>query len=344
MVTLLVVGAIAWVLAGAVEDAVRAGRGQEPRSERRGLRGYLDDRWQALADHHHAVKASGLLTAADARAARKHLARTKALKLAGLATDEDVARARKEHEYRLGLIDQGIDPDTMPPLFPPRGENGRPVPWEAPAEEPLAEPPSVLPEPVPTVDDHFDSNADLMDDTSVPDTIPDPWVRAEPWSPYAPTDNTDTKENLTMTTGEITGPAAVKTFHDQLKTVMDTAAAMADTLTARAGEIGERINEVRSNINATETAAADMRRLDMPAAAAAAGALAEIQSTIVDTLVTLSEAHDIAAAALTDQSAAAQTHLAAILAAHDAQLVVKDTRDGVGRENLARDEYSDNAQ
>jgi hypothetical protein len=345
VITLLVVGAIAWVLTGAVEDTIRSARGREPRSERRGLRGYLDDRWQALADHHHAVAASGLLTAGGARLARRHLARTKALKLAGIATDEEVAKAKKEHQHRLGYIVQGIDPDTMPPLFPRRGKNGAPVPWEPPADpaaqakpDPLLETDDIQ-EPAPTVDDHVDSNTDIWG-TEFPDASPDPWAQ-EPWSPYAPTDNT-TKENNMSNNGEIAGPADVKQFHDDLMTVMDGTATACDTLQGRSAELQTQVDDVTANLTATETAAAGMRNLGMTDAAAAADALLEVQGSIHDAILQLRLDHDTAVAELTDQVEAAKAHLAAILAAHDGQLAVQDARAGAGHGNLATDDYLDN--
>lgn len=383
MIELLVAGAIAWALTGAVEDAARSWRGQDPRTDRRGLRGYLDDRWQALADHHHAVAASDQLTRGDERAARKHLARAKALKLAGFATEEDVARARAEHQHRLGFIAKGIDPDTMPPLFPARGKGGKPVPWEAPEETlPLAEPDSILePEPPaaePTVDDHFDTNADLWthpgDDHEVetyeggesytvvdawvnpdyfppghrlwgPDTeLPDPVTEPQPdWSPFA-TSNTEPKENPMPNTGEITGPADVKIFHDDLKQLMDGAVTNSDTMTATASDLTQITGEIDANTASIETAAADMRRLGMEDAAVAAEALIEIQSTIKTALVKAAEAMAAAAAVITDQVSAAGPQLAVILAAHDAQLSVVDLRQAVGPGKLATDAYSDNAQ
>src|SRR5690606_10228377 len=115
IVSLLAVGAIAWVLTGAVEDTVRGIRGDKPAGPRNGFRGYLDDRWAALADRHHTNKEAGLLSAGDTWAHRSHLAREKALKLAGCRAAEDVARAAYRHRRRLGLVSEGVEPDTAPP-------------------------------------------------------------------------------------------------------------------------------------------------------------------------------------------------------------------------------------
>lgn len=351
MVTIIICLVIGWGVKEAAEDLMRTWRGDPPPEQRRGLRGAIERGWDAVADRHQRALDSGHISAYGYWKHKWHLAREKALAKAGFKTEEEIARGAAEHRHRLGLIAKGIDPDTMPPLFPPRGKDGRPVPWEPPVEEPLAEPPSVLPdpepaEPVATVDDHYDSNADLLDDTetTVPDTIPDPWDQAHPWSPYAPTVNTDTKENTMSSTGEITGPAGVLTFHNEFKTVMDSTTALADTLSARATEFEKQAGEVRDNITATETAAAGMSRLGMTDGAAAAEKLMEIQSAIAGTLAKLAEAHNTASAALADLAAAAEAPLDAILAAYNAQMTVKDTRDGVGRGNLATDTYLDNAQ
>lgn len=354
MVTILVVGLFVWVLSGAVEDTIKAARGDAPRSERRGLRGYLDDRWQALADHHHAVAASGLLTRGDARLARKHLARTKALKLAGFATDEDVAKAKAEHQHRLGFIAQGIDPDTLPPLFPVRGQVWEPPTEPKPvvAEEPEPEPTEAAPEPTAepgvAIDGHFYDNVQVWlnpeffpPEPATPETDPTPEPEDTPWSPYAPS-NTDTKETHVVTAREITSPAAVKQFHDDLKAVIDATTATADTLEGRAAELQTRASEVAGNISATEYAAADMRTLGMHDAAAAAEALMETQQAIYDALTADAKANREHAATITDQAAAAQGQLAAILAAHDGQLAVQEARAAAGRGNLAADNFLDN--
>lgn len=341
MVTILVVGLIAWALTGAVEDTVRAARGQDPRTERRGLRGYLDDRFKALADHHHAVAASGLLTAGDARMARRHLARTKALKLAGLADAEDVARAKAEHRHRLRFIDRGIDPDTMPPLFPPRGQEWEPPePDAVPVVEADPEPTVDLEPAAPTVDDHFDSNqwgTEFADAATA--TSPDPGAQ-KPWTPYAP--NTDTKETTMPNNGEITGPAGVLEFHNDLKAVMDATRTIADSLTGTATDLQERADEMGDNIPATETAAAGMERLGMTDAVPAAMELMETQGAIQTEMNALAEEMNKRAAAILDLATASGSHLAAIKTAYDAQLLVRDARDGAGRGNLATDTYLDN--
>jgi len=366
MVTILVVGLIAWAISGAVEDTIRSARGDTPRTERRGLRGYLDDRFQALADHHHAVANSGMLTAWDARLARKHFARTKALKLAGLATDEEVARAKAEHKHRLGFIAKGIDPDSMPPLFPKRDMVWEPEPS---TDEPLAAEPEMAPEPPgqqepgTTIDDHYDTNADVLSDPAPglsvdavvhrgPDdlwtaldqttaTRPDPGPQGA-WSPFETDSNTDTKETHVVNAREITSPAAVKQFHDDLKAVIDATARTADTLEGRAAELSARAAEVAGNISATEHAAADMRRLGMHDASVAAEALMETQRAIFDALTADAQANRDHAATITDQAQAAQRQLSVILLAHNWQLSVQDARVAAGRGNLAHDAFLDN--
>jgi hypothetical protein len=385
VVTIVICVVLAYGLKEATEDLIRTWRGDPPPEQRQGLRGAIERGWDAVADRHQRALDSGHTSKYKYLKRKWHLSREKALAKAGFETEEEIARGAAEHRHRLALIEQGIDPDTVPRLFPPRGENGRPVRWEPPeATLPLAEPSA-------TVDDHFDTNTDLLVDTdqwepTEPDlirgedgretgtytggevyTVVDAWVNPAvfppghrfwgpdtdapdtglqgwAWSPYAPTDNTDTKENTMPNTGEITGPADVKVFHGQLKSVMDDATVTADTLRGRAGRLDQRAIEVRANVTATENAAAGMRKLGMTAAANAAEELMEVQTAIADALAQLSAAHDAAATVLTDQAGAAQAPLAAIIAAHDAQLTVADTRDGVGRENLATDTYLDNAQ
>lgn len=349
MITLLVVGAIAWVLTGAVEDTIRSARGDAPRTERRGLRGYLDDRWKALADHHHAVAASGMLTASDARQARKHLARTKALKLAGFATDEDVARAKAEHQYRLGFIAKGIDPDTLPPLFLKRGqvwEPAEPVVGEIlvdDTEEDLEPTEPERDEPGVSIDGHYYDNVQVwLNPDYACNREPAPGSEDKPWNPFEP-NNTDTKENPAMSnTGEINSPADVLRFHNDLKTVLDGATNICDTLTGLATELESRALEVVGNITATETAAAGMSALGMNDAATAAHSLMDAQQAIKQALLTLAEDAKSRAATIIDATGYSQTHLAAILAAHDAQLAVQDARAGAGHGNLARDAYLDN--
>jgi hypothetical protein len=345
MVTLIIVGVLAWALKEAAEDVIRTVRGDPPPSPRRGFRGYVEDRWNALADRHHRAKESGMISQLDSWAYRRHLAREKALKRAGFATDEAIALAAAEHRRRMALIEQGINPDAEPPA---------PV-----ASEPIVEPDS-------SIDDHYDTNAELLDDPEnnssptinpTPDTEPaptldparstqaptDPTPKAPEgvWDPFAPI--TDTKETTTMSNnGEITGPAAVLQFHDHFKTTVDDTVLVTDTLDGLAADLEARANDVAANISATETAAAGMDKLGMTDAAAAAAALMETQQAIQAALEAAATAIKASAAILTDQILATHEHLAAIKAAHDAQLTVQDARTGTGQGNHATDAYLDN--
>jgi hypothetical protein len=365
MVTLIIVGVLAWALKEAAEDVIRTVKGDPPPSPRKGFRGYVEDRWNALADRHHRTEESGLITQLDAWAYKRHLARRKALKRAGFKTEEDIARGAAEHRHRMSLIEQGIDPDTTPSLFPDRGKGGKPVPSEPPGEHaPLAEPDSIV-EPDETetaqtsVDDHFDSIvrpwgtefADVANgtgpapverpDTDDPgndfDAIPE---LQGPWSPYAPTDNTNTKENSMSNNGEITGPAGVKQFHDDLKASMDGAAAIVEILAGLAYELEGRAKDAADNLAATDRAAGGMDGLGMTNAAAAARSLMEIQQTIQTALTEAAAIKDHAATIL-EQVGASTPHLAAIKAAYDAQTRVKDERVGAGLGNFSRDTFLD---
>jgi hypothetical protein len=346
MVTLIIVGVLAWALKEAAEDVIRTVRGDPPPSPRRGFRGYVEDRWNALADRHHRAKESGLISQLDSWAYRRHLAREKALKRAGFATDEAIALAAAEHRRRMALIEQGINPDAEPPA---------PV-----ASEPIVEPDS-------SIDDHYDTNAELLDDpennsgpTINPDPDPTPDTEPAPtldparstqaptdttpkapegvWDPFAPI--TDTKETTMSNNGEITGPAAVLQFHDDLKTSLDQAAGIVDILNGLAYELEGRANDAAANITATETAGGGMDGLGMSDAAAAARSLMETQQAIQDALTEAAAIKD-RAAVIADQIGASQIHLATIKSAHDAQLTVQEARAGAGRGNLAKDSYLD---
>ncbi|MEU5157279.1 hypothetical protein [Glycomyces sp. NPDC021274] len=327
MVTLIIVGVLAWAVKEAAEDVIRTWRGEPPPAQRKGFRGYVEDRWNALAERHHRAEESGLITASDARAYKRHLARKEALKRAGFATDEDIARAAAEHRRRMALIDQGIDPDTVPS-----------APAVPEAAEP--EPPVVELEPTGpgvTIDDHFYDNVKVVDLDNT-DQHPNPQI--EPWDPFK-TSNTDTKETHMSNNGEITGPAAVLQFHDDLKAIMDGTTTLVDALETRKSHIQTKVDEVAANLTATENAAAGMRGLGMNDAAEAADALMEIQKEVHDAMLQLRLDYDTAVSALIDQASAAQVHLAAIKAAHDGQLAVQDARAGAGLGNLADDTYLD---
>lgn len=293
MVTLLAVAFFVWVCKEAAEDTIRTARGASPSDPRKGFRGYLDDRWKAMADRHHRVVESGHITALDAYQHRRHLARQKALKFAGFKTDEAIARGAQEHRRRMALIEQGIDPDA------------RPV-------EPL------------TAD-------------------PEPQPRAEPWNPYAHNPNTDMKESNTMVnTGEITGPAGVKQFHDDLTTVMTGTVSIADTLAGLGADLEKRAADLGANLTATETASAGMDQLGMTDAAKAATALMDTQKAIQDAMNTLAAALKLHAGVIFDQAEASRNHLSTIESAYDAQMRVKEARAAAGRGNLADDDFLDN--
>lgn len=294
MVTLFAVALIVWVCKEAAEDTIRTARGASPSDPRKGFRGYLDDRWKAIADRHHRVAESGHITAFDAHQRRRHLARKKALKFAGFKTDEAIAKGAQEHRRRMALIAQGADPDARPvePLTP----------------EPATEP------------------------------------QAEPWSPYAdnPT-STDMKENHTMVnTGEITGPAGVKQFHDDLKAVMDGTVSIADTLAGLGSDLEQRAADLGANLQATEHAASGMTMLGMSDAAAAAMSLMDTQKAIQDAMNALAAAVKEHAGAILDQAGSATSNLRTINAAYDAQMRVKEARVAAGRGNLAEDAFLDN--
>lgn len=348
MVTILVVGLLVWVVKGAAEDVVRAWRGEPSTAPRGGFRGYANDRWKALADHHHAVAESGMLTRGDARQARKHLARTKALKLAGFATDEDVARAKAEHQHRLGFITKGIDPDTMPPLFPKRGQV-----WEPPADGPVLEAePEAEPEPAEagvSIDDHFYTSAEVWinpeyfppepNDPSI--DAPEPDAQDQPWNPFE-SSSTDTKETTTVSTGEINGPADVNAFRAAIAAVIAQAVTVADNLVGTATDLSKYADDFKHNIAATETAAAGMSALEIENAAAAARALGEIQETMRAALATIANVINDNAGILTDQAEAAGTHIAVIDKGYQNLVRMQEARVAAGKGNVHKDAFLDN--
>lgn len=354
MSVIFAVGFIVWMLKDAVQDNIRAARGDAPRAARPGLRGYLDDRFKALADRHHKVEESGLISQLDAWAYKRHLGRKKALKVAGFKTDEAIAKAAYAHRARMALIEQGIDPDTSPASPVPNQTE----PAEPPVvltDEPKAET-TTTPEPVEdgpgvSIDGHFYDNVEVWlnpeyfppkhDDTDPqPSTNNQPESQEQPWSPFESDSTTDTKETAMSNNGEITGPAAVLQFHNDLKASLDGAAAIVDVLNGLAYELEGYAKETGKNITATETAAAGMEGLGMTAAAAAAKALMETQQTIQTALAEAAAIKE-RAAVIADQITASQAHLATIKAAHDGQLAVQEARAGAGHGNLADDDFLD---
>lgn len=340
IVSLLVIGAIAWVLTGAVEDTVRGIRGDKPAGPRRGFRGYLDDRWAALADRHHTNKETGLLSAGDSWAHRRHLAREKALKLAGFRTEEDIARAAYHHRRRLGLINQGIEPDTAPPppgapalkrnrrMMPDRDAHGK---YKAPKGKESKK------EGLDTTDVIGLTDLDQTNPapTETTDTEPTEPQDTQPWTPF-----TDPKEN-TMTAGEINNPHDVKLFAGVMAASLDATTSTIDTLDGIATGLADRISDYTANATTAETAAAGMDRLGMSDAATAARALIEQQKQIEASLLAIVEAIQTHTALITDQTEAARTNVAALVRAYQAQLAVADARAGAGRGNLAADSYLD---
>lgn len=318
MVEIIAIGLIAWVLTGAVEDNIRSARGDQPRTDRRGLRGYLDDRWAALADTHHRNRSLLDADGAPGWWTRKRImGRRRALAHAGYRTDEDIAKAAAEHRRRMALIAQGIDPDvTVTPTVDPGVEDQDPV------DEPTPE-----------------------GDRPPVYTSADVWINPEyvkPWSPYdRDATQTDSKE-ATVATGEITSPADVLQFHTDTTAAMSGIGTIADTLVGTQGQLEERATECDANVATIDTAIAGMRQLGMDTAADAAVQLLEIQRDIAATMRGLAQALKEGAGALTDQVEASNAPLATIKAAYDAQVLIQDTRAGVGRGNLARDDYSDN--
>lgn len=331
VVSLLVVGFIAWAMTGAVEDTIRAARGDAPAGPRKGFRGYLDDRWQALADRHHASREAGLLSAGDSWAHRRHLARKRALARAGYATDEDIARAAWHHRRRLGLINEGIDPDTVPD--PP----GAPAPKRR-RTDPHGKYKPAVPE---TKSKEALDTTDVVGLTDLDQTKPaaketaDTDPQAKPWTPF-----TNPKEN-DMTAGEINNPADVKAFAAAMTNSLNTTGSTIDTLDGIATGLAARIADHTANAKAAETAAAGMDSLGMTDAAAAARSLIEQQRQIEASMLAIVEAIQTHTASITDQVEAARRGVAAIGRAYAAQLAVADTRAGVGRGNLAADAYLD---
>lgn len=326
MVEIIAIGLIAWVLTGAVEDNIRSARGDQPRTDRRGLRGYLDDRWAALADTHHRNRS---LLNADGTPGwwtrKRIMGRRRALAHAGYRTDEDIAKAAAEHRRRMALIAQGIDPDEVPEVptvDPPRDEHGRFT--TEPKDQPVPE--------------RGEGQGPAYTSAEV-------WINPEydqSWSPFdQDTTETDSKE-ATVATGEITGPADVGQFHADTTAAMDGISSIADTLEGTQAQLEQRATECEANMATIENAAAGMRSLGMDDAADAAGRLVEIQQGIAATMRSLAQALKDGTGQLIDQVEASRAPLAAIKTAHEAQVLVQDTRAGVGRGNLAADSYSDN--
>lgn len=346
IVSLLVVGAIAWVLAGAVEDTVRGIRGDKPAGPRKGFRGYLDDRWAALADRHHTNRDAGLLSAGDTWAHRRHLAREKALKLAGFRTAEDIARAAYHHRRRLGLINQGIEPDSVPDdpgapalkrarrMMPDRDAHGK---YKAPTEKEKEN----KKEGLDTTDviglTDLDQNDPEPKKTTEPTTDTEPTEpQAKPWTPF-----TDPKENNMTTAGEINNPADVKAFADAMRASLDATTSTVDTLTGIAAGLADRVTDHAANAAAADQAAAGMSDLGMSAGAAAAGTLIEQQRQIESAIRMIVTTIEQQAAVIADELEASRVSVAAIDRAYAAQLSVADARSGVGRGNLAEDKFLD---
>lgn len=337
MSVIFAVGFIVWMLKDAVQDNIRAARGDAPRASRPGLRGYLDDRFKALADRHHKVEESGLISQLDAWAYKRHLGREKALKIAGFKTDEAIAKAAHAHRTRMALIEQGIDPDALPVCEPA-------APATDEADEPgvETEPEAAGGEPGVSIDGHFYDNVEVwLNPEHFPPEPADPTAQDEPWSPFESASTNNTKETTMSNNGEITGPAAVLQFHDHFKTTIDDTVLVTDTLDGFAADLEARAKDVAANIGATEAAAAGMDKLGMADAARAAAALMETQQAIQAALNAAATAIKESAAVLTDQILTTHQHLATIKAAHDAQLAVQDARAGAGRGNLAKDSYLD---
>lgn len=345
MVTILVVGFIAWALAGAVEDNIRAARGDAPRASRPGFRGYLDDRFKALADHHHRTAASGRITALGYWERKRSLAREKTLTLAGYKNAEEIAQAGYAHRQRMEYIARGIDPDNTLASLSTVKQQEPLDPLPAVTTPPSA--PAGPAEPGIEIDGRRYTSAEVWinpeyfppepSGRKADTAAPDPRAHAQPWSPYA-TSNSDKKEATPM---EINSPADVKRFHDALKANMRGVATIVDTLNGLAYDLNARAGEVAVNITATETAAAGMTGLGMEDGAAAARALLDAQQAIktaMDAIVTALQQHG---ATITDQAQAAQAHLDAIKRAHDAQLLVQEARRAAGRGNLAEDTFLD---
>lgn len=358
--SLLVIGAIAWVLTGAVEDTIRAGRGDAPAGPRKGFRGYLDDRWAALADRHHTNHEAGLLSAGDSWAHRRHLARKKALALRGYKTNEDIARAAYHHRRRLGLIGQGIEPDTAPPppgspalkrphrMMRDRNQSGnhKPATEKEKEGETTPQPESNdldtidvigLTDLNPNSDDHqgTEENPKPTTDESTNEPEPDN-NQGTPWTPF----NEPTKEH-TVTAGEINNPSDVKMFAAAMSNSLDTTTGTIDILNGLAAGLDERATDHAANALAAESAAAGMDRLGMSDAAAAARNLLEQQKQIQTAIQAIADALAAGSTTITNQVEAARPKVASIMRAYQAQLAVADTRSGVGRGNLAADTYLD---
>lgn len=349
MAVAIVIGVIAWALMEQGKDLWRTARGEPPIGPaEHGFRGYLNDRWQALADRHHRNKAA-LDGTPDWWTRRRINARKKALSLGGFRTDEEIERAAWNHQRRIGLIRQGIDPDTAPP--PPgapalkrrRGTHDKHQPEDLDTTdvvgltdiEPTRNPDP--PGPVYTGaevwlnPEYFDADGNPIPAAKREQHRPQ---GAEPWTPF------NDKENQ-MTAGEINNPADVLAYHGDVTKALDAATAAVDSLTEVATALTKQGSDFTANTVASEHAAAGMDGLGMTGGAAAARSLVETQTAIAASLAAMVQAIETHRAALADQVEASRPHAAAIRAAYGAQLTVHDTRQGVGTGNLARDAYLD---
>jgi hypothetical protein len=346
MAAIIVIGLIAWALSGAVEDTVRGIRGDKPAGPRKGFRGYLDDRWQALADRHHQNKALLDNSASPDWWTRKRLeGRRKALALGGMRTDEDIERAAYQHRRRIGLIRQGIDPDTVPPppgsptlkrrrqLMPDRDAHGKFKPTDDQKEAPTEEQKTTPPQPKPELDT---TDVPGLTDLATTDNKPtDP--QATPWTPF-----NDPKENTNMTTaGEINNPHDVKQFADAMSASLNATTSTVDTLNSVTAGLANRVADHAANAFTAENAAAGMDRLSMSDAAAAARALIEQQQQIQTALQTIVDTLANNAATIADAIEAARPNVDALARAYQAQLSVADTRAGAGLGNLSKDQFLD---
>src|SRR5690606_24323451 len=243
----------------------------------------------------------------------------------------------------LGLINQGIEPDTAPPPpgAPALKRNRRMMPdrdaqskYKAPKEKEskkegldtndvigLTDLDQTDPEPTATTEPTTDT------DTHTEPTEP----QAKPWTPF-----TDPQEN-TMTAGEINIPHGVKLFAGVMSASLDATTSTVDTLAGISAGLADRIGDYTANATTAETAAAGMDRLGMSDAAAAARALIEQQQQIQAAMQTIVDAIATGAAAIADAVEAARPQVDALVRAYQAQLAVADARAGAGRGNLAAD-------
>src|SRR5690606_10256415 len=118
---------------------------------------------------------------------------------------------------------------------------------------------------------------------------------------------------------------------------LDTTTTTIDTLNSIAAGISRRITDHTANATAADTAAAGMTQLGMSDAAMAAGILVEQQRQIEQAMRQIVDTIEQQAAAIADEVRASQVSVDAISRAYQAQLMVADQRDGVGRGNLAKD-------